>query len=552
MRKIIAIPFLFIYLILSANTYYVATNGDDDDPGTIKEPWETWGKAFSTAIAGDTVYFRDGIYYVTSIVTASNSGTIADPICYFNYPDEVPILDGINKVTMSHGLYIYSKDNIHIKGLTIRNNFQTADANNQSSNFVFYNCNNITIENCISYNCGQRCYWFLDCDTALIQYCDAWNACDSMDIDYPGGAGDGFIVWDDQTDNPDSYVVLRGCRSWHNSDDGYDLETEGFIWADSCWSFRNGYMDGDGTGFKYGLKHTWVDHVTKKITNCVSAYNLYDGFTTNDKTGETQHQNIYNNTIYHNGFQGKNLAVGIRILKTDGATDEKMLTRIYKNNISYSNQYAAIMANPPYSYYGKYTHEYNTWDTEVTVTDADFLSIDSTGITAARQSDGSLPDNDCYNYFLHLSSTSDLIDAGIDVGNGDDIGAFQYGETGVEPLVVFTTTVYPHTDWALAGGNVYDDGGGNIDARGVCWSESENPTIADSHTSNGTGTGVYSSTLTGLSEGTTYHARAYAHNEVGYGYGADVEFETLTSGGGETIVFHNVKMIFHNGKIIVH
>jgi len=70
--------------------------------------------------------------------------------------------------------------------------------------------------------------------------------------------------------------------------------------------------------------------------------------------------------------------------------------------------------------------------------------------------------------------------------------------------------------------------------------------------SNGTGTGVYSSTLTGLLEGTTYHARAYAHNEVGYGYGGDIEFETLISGGGKTIVFHNGKMVFHNGKQIVH
>ena len=63
----------------------------------------------------------------------------------------------------------------------------------------------------------------------------------------------------------------------------------------------------------------------------------------------------------------------------------------------------------------------------VTVTDADFVSVDSTGLTSARQADGSLPDLD----FLKLASTSDLINAGIDVGlpyEGDypDIGAYEY------------------------------------------------------------------------------------------------------------------------------
>jgi len=80
---------------------------------------------------------------------------------------------------------------------------------------------------------------------------------------------------------------------------------------------------------------------------------------------------------------------------------------------------------------------------------------------------------------------------------------------------------------ATTGGNVTADGGATVTDRGVCWSTSPNPTIADSYTSDGTGTGVFSSSLDNLTGGTTYHVRAYATNNVGTAYGEDVSFTTL-------------------------
>lgn len=77
------------------------------------------------------------------------------------------------------------------------------------------------------------------------------------------------------------------------------------------------------------------------------------------------------------------------------------------------------------------------------------------------------------------------------------------------------------------GGNVTISGGAGVTARGVCWSTSLNPTVLDSHTTNGTGTGIFTSSLTGLSEGTTYHVRAYATNSIGTSYGSDLVFTTL-------------------------
>lgn len=82
---------------------------------------------------------------------------------------------------------------------------------------------------------------------------------------------------------------------------------------------------------------------------------------------------------------------------------------------------------------------------------------------------------------------------------------------------------------ATCGGNVTNNGGGTVTARGVCWSTSSNPTINNSHTTNGSGTGSFTSVITGLNPGTTYHVRAYATNSAGTGYGETRTFTTIAS-----------------------
>ena len=80
---------------------------------------------------------------------------------------------------------------------------------------------------------------------------------------------------------------------------------------------------------------------------------------------------------------------------------------------------------------------------------------------------------------------------------------------------------------AISGGNVILDGGSPVIARGVCWSTILNPTILDSHTTDGSGLGAYTSTLSGLLPNTAYHVRAYAINSNFTSYGADLLFNTL-------------------------
>ena len=79
---------------------------------------------------------------------------------------------------------------------------------------------------------------------------------------------------------------------------------------------------------------------------------------------------------------------------------------------------------------------------------------------------------------------------------------------------------------ASSGGNVTSDAGDAVTARGVCWSTAANPTTADSKTIDGSGTGAFTSNLTGLTPNTPYHIRAYATNGEGTGYGGDLTFTT--------------------------
>lgn len=80
---------------------------------------------------------------------------------------------------------------------------------------------------------------------------------------------------------------------------------------------------------------------------------------------------------------------------------------------------------------------------------------------------------------------------------------------------------------ATSGGEVVTDGGASVSVRGVCWNTSSGPTINDNFTTDGNGTGIFSSSITGLTAGTTYYVRAYATNNVGVAYGNEFSFTTL-------------------------
>jgi len=86
---------------------------------------------------------------------------------------------------------------------------------------------------------------------------------------------------------------------------------------------------------------------------------------------------------------------------------------------------------------------------------------------------------------------------------------------------------------AACGGNVTSPGSTSVTLRGVCWRTTQNPTILDANTTDGSGPGDFTSYITGLSAKTTYYVRAYAINNAGPGYGNQISFTTASGSGGD-------------------
>jgi hypothetical protein len=119
---------------------------------------------------------------------------------------------------------------------------------------------------------------------------------------------------------------------------------------------------------------------------------------------------------------------------------------------------------------------------------------------------------------------------------------FQLNAVIVIPSIITDTITEIGETTATGGGEVTSDGGSAVTGRGVCWSTTSNPTIADSYTTDGSGTGVFVSSLTGLTPYTLYYVRAYATNSIGTAYGNEVSFTTLpvVFTCGDSIIINHV------------
>ena len=116
----------------------------------------------------------------------------------------------------------------------------------------------------------------------------------------------------------------------------------------------------------------------------------------------------------------------------------------------------------------------------------------------------------------------------------------------VLPTVIINNIAVVKTTEVSIYSSVLLNGGGTISERGIVWSTSANPTTGNNKQANGSGLGVYLNTLTNLSQGTTYHLRSYAINEMGTAYSSDVAVTTYFSSN----VYNSGKAVYEKGKIV--
>jgi hypothetical protein len=472
---------LSIYSLASAETYYVAVDGNDTHPGTLENPWGTWQKAFETAQAGDTVYFRGGVYYAVSSYgnnicriapnetsPIGNDGKVNNYIHYFNYPGETPILDCSKVVTSGNyntALSISWANYIHFKGLTIRNVYQRTN-NVQAFGINVYGATNIIYENLVVHHVSGNAYRFMGdfgdtdypqyermaADTTIYLNCDAYACRDSLS-EVDGNAADGWKTYN----KPGAYIRFEGCRAWNCSDDGFD--PGGSVRTDiiNCWSFINGFEGAaDGNGFKTGGTLDSIPYINRVVRNNIAAHNWGEGFYNLEYSGYYR-----NNARYYNNIAFRNKEFGYGMDSYFANPKKPWFLSHYHNNIDFEN------GSPPYlGVRGPYTESHNTWDQtddyghpysiptdSLDLDENDFLLTDSiTGINqlmAPRKADGSLPDIT----FLQLAPGSDLIDAGVDIGipyagSAPDIGPFEYysGGTDPQPITITSCSPNPTTD----------------------------------------------------------------------------------------------------------
>ena len=258
-------------LVLNARTYFVAPNGSDEYKGNMAHPFATINRAVDVAQAGDTVYFRQGIYRVSAstpdpkdkrydyICHFTRSGREDAPIVFSGYKNERAVFD-MSAVRPEHRrvvAFLLCADYLVFRQLEITGVQVTQKGHTQSECIRFERASHCVIDNC-SFHDGMAIgiYMIAGSDN-LILNCDSYNNYDSVSEGGYGGNVDGFgahLTSAKYTGN-----VFRGCRAWWNSDDGFDLiNCLAPVVIEDCVAFYNGYRPGtfaragDGTGFKAG------------------------------------------------------------------------------------------------------------------------------------------------------------------------------------------------------------------------------------------------------------------------------------------------------------
>ncbi|MBR6063540.1 MAG: hypothetical protein IKP54_05255 [Bacteroidales bacterium] len=129
---------------------------------------------------------------------------------------------------------------------------------------------------------------------------------------------------------------------------------------------------------------------------------------------------------------------------------------------------------------------------------------------------------------------------------GDDI---IFSTVDTTPTVTTKTISFLTDTSAFSGGNITFDGGAAVTMRGICWDTLPNPTVSGIHTTDGTGIGIFMSSMMSLTPGTTYYVRAYATNSVGTTYGQEISFRTFISCPGMATVTDHEGNVYNTVQI---
>lgn len=360
--------------------------------------------AVKNAKAGDTILLKSGEYKIEyvkgkrSSIVMYEKATKDNPIVMktddskraifdFQFPAQEWVQDSVGFALSGEYWHV---ENIAItragyQGIYIQGKYNTI------VNCAFYDNRNTGME----INKGGSYNTVINCDSFR-----------NYDPKKKGQSADGFAPKQEQ--GPGNKFI--GCRSWENSDDGYDCyDSPEAVIFENCWAFRNGVdvwhyggFDGNGNGFKVGGNYKVQNNI---LINCVSFGHPQKGFDQNNNRGGVT---LYNCTAFGNGIN-----YGFFGKLDDGQK------HVVKNCINVNGK--AIVKNAE--------EASNSWSEGFSAEESDFVSIDLKLAESERNADGSLKETGLFR----LKPSSKLVDAGVNVGlsykgKAPDIGAFETGK----------------------------------------------------------------------------------------------------------------------------
>ena len=276
----------------------------------------------------------------------------------------------------------------------------------------------------------------------------------------------------------------------------------------------------------------WSTSQNPTISNSHTSDGNGIGVFTSNITGLTE-----NTTYYVRAYATNEAGTSYGEQKTFTTPHEAILPSVTTSNVTDITQTAAVSGgNVSSAGYGTVSARGVCWSTSQNPTISNSHTSDGNGTGVFTSNITGLTENT--TYYVRAYATNE---AGTSYGE-------QKTFTTLHEIALPTVTTSNVTDitqtMAVSGGNVTSAGYGTVSARGVCWSTSQNPTISNSHTSDGNGTGVFTSNITGLTESTTYYVRAYATNEAGTAYGEQKIFTTDHVVVAPVVITSNVSNVF--------
>lgn len=273
--------------LAGGQSYYVAPNGDDGDPGTETRPWRSIQKAADTLVAGDTVYIKAGTY--REAVVPRNSGSAGQYITYAAYPGDTVILDGSGIVLDEWAglITLFDKAYIRITGLTIQN----AGPSRNNAGILLDGSRHILIERNRTYNTASSGIGVWNGEDILIDGNEVELACNDGEQECITVAGTrGFEVRNNH--------VHHGGSSTRGGE-GIDLKdgsSEGLVYG-------NHVHDMQRVGIYVDAWDKYTHHIAvyNNIVHDVAASGMQ---LASEMGGRLENIQIYNNVAYHNKWVG--------------------------------------------------------------------------------------------------------------------------------------------------------------------------------------------------------------------------------------------------------